>query len=161
MDGVSSAAAVVSLAIQLAGTVQTIRQFLHNVETAPKELSVIVDLLDQLHQNLSHVENLIQLETSLENAPASYAALTSALVGCVKRIKTLEEFINTLRARLVRQHRLQKAWGALKVVSQKEHIQILQLQLRDALLALQMAISTNTAEVQYEHPRRVQRPRNR
>ena len=49
MDGISSALAAVSLAIQLGGTVNQIRKFLRNVQNAPIEIARLVSLLDHLH----------------------------------------------------------------------------------------------------------------
>lgn len=150
MDAVSSAAAVISLAIQLTGTVQSVRQFLNNVENAPKELSAITDLLGLLHQSLSHVEALVRSQHA--HGITSHTPVTSALQCCQNKVKTLENFIATLKASLISRHRLRKAWGSIKVVSRKGDIQMLQMQLRDAVLALQMAISTSTAEIQHVHP---------
>jgi len=155
MDAVSGVAAVVSLAslaIQLAGTVQVARQFLIDLQKGRKELLVIVELLDQLSQNLNRVRIIITLQKSFVVAPASYEVIVSALHSCETRVKTLEDFIKTLKASPVRRHHLQKAWGSLRIISKKEDIQTLQLQLRDAILALQMALSTNAAEVQYDDP---------
>lgn len=54
MDGVSGAFAVVSLAIQLANTVQSAK-FLRNFRDAPKEVIRLIEILEQLHITLDHV----------------------------------------------------------------------------------------------------------
>ena len=150
MDPFSGAAAAVSLAIQLAGTVQTIRRFLHNIKNAPKELSAINHLLDQLHQNLSDVAKIMELQRSLDLVLDSHRSVTNALTSCHKNIKMLEDPINKAEADLAGRHRLQKGWKSLRILSKKDEVQVLQFQLRDAIMALQMAVSTNSAEFQYE-----------
>ncbi|KAL8723571.1 MAG: hypothetical protein Q9181_007259 [Wetmoreana brouardii] len=150
MDAVSGAAAVISLAIQLVGSIQSVRRFLHNVENAPKDLSAIIDLLGLLETNLNHARKLMELQQVQGITP--HASITDALEACEKRVKTLEDFITALRTGLVRRNRLQKAWGSLKIVSKKEDIRLMHVQLRDTVLALQMAISSNSAEVQYVYP---------
>lgn len=156
MDVVSSAAAVVSLAIQLAGTVQTIRQLLRSIEHGPKELITLGDLLDQIHETMKHVERVVQSQASMEYPPASYNAIRSAMTMSRKRLAMLEDFIGALKASFARQRWLKKARLMVKIVSNKEDIQVLQSQLRDALSALHMAISTNSADVQYVTSNRVQ-----
>ena len=150
MEPFSGAAAAVSLAIQLAGTVQTIRRFLHNIKNAPKELFAINHLLDQLHQNLSDIANIMELQRSLNIVLDSHRSVSNALTSCHKNIKMLEDPIKKAEADFAGRHRLQKVRESLRILSKKEDVQVLQFQLRDAVMALQMAISTNSAEFQYE-----------
>ena len=91
MEPFSGAAATVSLAIQLAGTVQTIRSFLHNSKNAPKELSAINHLFDQLHQKLSDIASIIELQRSLDIVLDSHRSIINALTSCHKNIKMLED----------------------------------------------------------------------
>ena len=63
MDGLSAAAsgmAVVSLAIQLVGSVRDIRRFMRQVSDAPKELNRLIDLLEQLEVIIEGVGELIE-----------------------------------------------------------------------------------------------------
>lgn len=153
MEAFSGAAAAIALAVQLGSTVKTIKQFLRNVANAPSELLTIVDLLELLHHNLGHLEQLIRSQESLGVRLSSLALFGSALKNCEKRLDTAIKLVAELKASRVRDHRLQKIWGSLKIVSKKEDLQIVQTQLRDACMALQMAIATNAAEVQsVQHP---------
>jgi hypothetical protein len=63
MDGLSAAAsgfAVVSLAVQLVGSVRQIRQFLRSISEAPEELRRLMDLLEELELILEQVGILVQ-----------------------------------------------------------------------------------------------------
>ena len=62
----------------------------------------------------------------------------------------LEDPIKKAEAEFAGRHRLQKVRESLRILSKKEDIQVLQFQLRDAIMTLQMAVSTNSTELQYE-----------
>lgn len=49
LSGVVSIFAVISLAIQLAGTAQDIKNFISSIQDAPKELDRLTNQLDQLY----------------------------------------------------------------------------------------------------------------
>jgi len=148
MDGFSGVAAALSLTIQLASTVQSIWQFLRNVENAPKELTSVMEQLDLLHQILSYLENLMQWQVSLEHPQTSYALVTAALQNCEKRVTTVGDLVKPLTAGPVRRPWLQKVLGSIRFVLKKEDIQTSQGQVGGAIQALQLALFTN----QYEHP---------
>jgi uncharacterized protein YoxC len=148
MDGFSGAAAVLSLTIQLASTVHSIRQFLRNVENAPKELASVIEHLDLLHQILSYLEDFMQRQATLEHPPISDALVTSALQSCEKRVRSVEDQVKPFTARLFRRHWLQKALGSMKFVLKKEDIQTSQVLVGGAIQMLQLALFTN----QYETP---------
>lgn len=67
MDGLRGAAsgiAVISLAIQLASSIQDIQRFMRNVSGASKELERLMNLLDQLYLLLHGIKSFMQkLET--------------------------------------------------------------------------------------------------
>lgn len=48
-----TALAVVSLAIQLAGTLQTINEFLRTIRDAPSELITLIETMDLMQSNLN------------------------------------------------------------------------------------------------------------
>lgn len=60
MDGVSSAFAVVSLAIQLVETGEKISNFLKSVRDAPNEVIRLGQTLDQLNSTLKQVSYLLE-----------------------------------------------------------------------------------------------------
>lgn len=60
MDGVASAFAVVSLAIQLVETGEKISKFLSSVRDAPNEVTKLNQALDQLNSTLKQVSYLLE-----------------------------------------------------------------------------------------------------
>jgi hypothetical protein len=60
MDGAASIIAVVSLAIQLIQSVDTVRTFVRDVKGASKELERLVELLDRLSALLQDVRHVIE-----------------------------------------------------------------------------------------------------
>ena len=110
MDGVSSAFAVVSLAIQLAETINDISKFLHSVRDAPAELAGLVETLDQMHGTVDQVRYLLEQQFSVQRLPGSPMFITSALGLCEKRVKTLEAFVNEVKRPLTNEHRIKRTW---------------------------------------------------
>ena len=97
MDGVSSAFAVVSLAIQLVGTVQQISKFTRDVENAPDELLGLADSLDRLKVALIQVRSLLEQQLQDLNLPGPPECLFDALKTCEKKLHPLEKFANRTR----------------------------------------------------------------
>ena len=152
MDGASGAFAVVSAAIQLAQTINQINKFLRNVSEVPKELSALTEDLDILYALLAHVRGLVEQHQDTPCTPSPTESITliaSALETCKTRIDLLSRFLKGTKRTVESQSRLQRQWGSLKFVLKKEDLQGLQKQLRDATATLQMAISINTAQLQY------------
>lgn len=65
MDGLSAAAsgiAVVSLSLQLVGSVREIHCFLHSISEAPEEVKRLLDLLEQLELILRQAGMLVRTQ---------------------------------------------------------------------------------------------------
>ena len=148
MDGVSGALAVVSLAIQLGGTVNQIRKFLRNVQNAPVELSRLVNQLDQLHSNLDQARCLVNQQTSVLGNLGSVISIANAVENSNDLIKPLEGLMGELQKSALQRKGLQKTWSSMKVVRKKEDITQLETQLRDANMNFQTAIMINTSQIQ-------------
>jgi integrase len=149
MDGVAGAFAVVSLAIQLANTIQQISKFLRNVHDAPKEVVRLVDMLDQLHGTLDHARQLIEQQFIILRLPGSPEFITKALENCEKQVKALERFANQARKGFDDQHKLRRTWASMKMVVKRQDLDDIQGRLRDAKMDLQFAISGNSWQLQY------------
>ena len=149
MDPFSGVAAAIALAAQVAGTIQTIQKLVRDVKNAPKELLVVVDTLKSLCYTLNCVEGIFELRASSEHLPSSYTSVLKALACCCERVRTLQDVTDTLMAGACRHHYLRKSLGSLKIVSKREELRTLQSQLQDAVICLQLAISINSAGVQY------------
>lgn len=149
MDGVSSAFAVVSLAIQLVETGEKISKFLSSVQNAPNEVTKLAQTLDQLNSTLKQVSFLLEQQYLVLRLPGSPVFIANALKNCEKRINTLENVIQRAKISLNHRTQVQRSWAAMRFVSKKEDIQEWQSQLRDAEAGLQTAILSNSWQLQY------------
>ena len=148
MDGVSSAFAVVSLALQLVETVHEISKFLKEIENAPTELTRLVETLDQLNSVLGYVKDLLEQQFLVLRLPGSPAFILQALKNCQGRVKTLETLVNKASMSFGHHRRVPRTWASVRFISKKEDFHELQSQLRDAKSDLQFAISSNSWQLQ-------------
>ncbi|CAD6581412.1 MAG: hypothetical protein ASARMPRED_000606 [Alectoria sarmentosa] len=151
MDGVSSAFAVVSLAIQLVETGEKISKFLTSIQDAPSEIIKLGHTLDQLNGVLKQVSYLLEQQYLVLRLPGSPVFITNALENCEKRIKALEDVIQKAKKSMDHRGRVQRSWATMRFVSKKEDIQEMQSQLRDAQAGLQTAMLSNSWQLQMHH----------
>lgn len=149
MDGVASAFAVVSLAIQLVETGEKISKFLTSVHDAPTEVIKLGQTLDQLNSSLKQVSYLLEQQYLVLRLPGSPVFITNALGNCEKRLKMLEDVVQKAKILMDHRNRVQRSWAAMRFVSKKEDIQEMQTQLRDAEVGLHTAILNNSWQLQY------------
>lgn len=151
MDGVASGFAVVSMAIQIAGTVQKIRDFLRSVQNAPNELTKLIETLEQLHGTLNQMRHLLEQQYWILRLPGSPVFMESALQNCSRKVSTLEKAVDNAKSTLARQSRVKRTWAAMKLVSEKEDPREMQSQLLHAETGLQTAMLSNSWHLQYTH----------
>ena len=149
MDGVSSAFAVVSLAIQLVETGKKISSFLASVQDAPNEVSKLGQTVDQLNGTLKQVSYLLEQQYLVLRLPGAPVFITNALENCEKRIKMLENAISKARVAMDHRNRVHRSWAAIKFNWKKEDIREMQSQLRDAEAGLRTAMLSNSWQLQY------------
>lgn len=149
MDGVSSAFAVVSLAIQLVETGEKISKFLTSVRDAPSEVSKLGQNVDQLNSTLKQVSYLLEQQYLVLRLPGSPVFITNALENCEKRIKTLESVISKARIAMDHRNRVHRSWAAIKFGWKKEDVREMQSQLCDAEAGLRTAMLSNSWQLQY------------
>lgn len=149
MDGISSAFAVVSLAIQLVETGEKISKFLTSMQDAPSEVTKLGQTLDQLNSTLKQVSYLLEQQYLVLRLPGSPVFITNALENCERRIKTLEDVIRKAKRAMEHPNRVHRSWAAMKFVPKKEIIREMQVQLRDAEAGLQTAMLSNSWQLQY------------
>ena len=142
VSATSSVFAVVSLAIQLAGTIDDVSRF-------GPELASLGEALDQMRMTLDQAHCLLEQQFLVLRLPGSPESIAYALGNCKKGIKGLEDFVRDLKKSLGRQQRVSRVWGSFRMVSKKEDIQHLQNQLRDATTNLQCAMISNSWQLQY------------
>ena len=149
MDGVASAFAVVSLAIQLVKTGEKISRFLTNVQDAPNEVVKLGQTVEQLNGTLKQVSYLLEQQYLISRLPGSPVHIMKALKNCEKRIGTLDEIVQKAKTNMDHRNRVHRSWAAMKLVSKKEDIREMQSQLRDAEAGLQTAMMSNQWQLQY------------
>ena len=145
MDGISSAIALAPVAIQLIGTVQQIIRFFHSIQDAPKQISHLVEALNQLNINLDLVRLLIDRGLANPGFASSISALAVALQSCESKVKKLEEFMFKAALHLRHRHSIQRSFGGLKFLLRKEQLQEILVQIRDATGRLHTVMLINSA----------------
>lgn len=148
MDGMSTALAVISLTIQLVGTVQNISKFLHDVNHAPTELARLVESLDQLNSTLNQTRHLVEQQFLVLRLPGSLAYISNALKNCERKVEALNDFVKKVAKSISHQHRLQRMWSFSRT-QMKDEASVLQNQLRDATISLQCATMNNSWHLHY------------
>jgi hypothetical protein len=146
MDGLSAAAsgmAVVSLAIQLVGSVRDIRRFMRQVSDAPKELNRLIDLLEQLEVIIEGVGELIEKQrrsagdSDIDVSPNVLRAMKT----CESRLARIENVVE--KASKGTKNKTMKSLGAFRIAYQKRDIEEFEGQLRDAVSILNLTMTMN------------------
>ncbi|KAA8615887.1 hypothetical protein PtrSN002B_009410 [Pyrenophora tritici-repentis] len=97
LSGIASGMAVVSLAIQLVGTVSTIKTFIRNVKDSRKELERLIDLLERLEGLLEDIRDLLERQSSMGHyLPMPSMTIFRNLQSCEKTLQTLNELVEKL-----------------------------------------------------------------
>ncbi len=153
MEAVGGAFAVVSLTLQLATTIQQVSKFLRDVRDAPEEVVRLIETLDQLHDTLENVRQLIEQQFVVLRLPGSPEFITKALENCEKHVKTLETIAEKAKKSLHDQPKLRRTWASMKNVAKRQGLDDLQIRLKDAKGDLQFAITSNSWKLQYSEIR--------
>jgi hypothetical protein len=148
MDGLSAAAsgiAVVSLAIQLVGSVREIRRFLHSVSEAPTDLRGLLDLLEQLELILEQVGMLLERQgrnTRLEETGVSIS-VWRAINTCQRKLAVLEVLVDEAKRASAASSRATRAIGSFKFACRKKDIQGFENQVHGAMNLLSLTMMAN------------------
>ncbi len=140
--------AVISLAVQLAGTVTSVNDYLRAIRDAPSELVALIETLDQMQSNLNQVHHLVEQQFSDGRLPGSPVFILKALQTCKKRVETLGGLTDEIKGSLDNRRLIKRTWASLNVRTRKTRVQELQSQLNDAMSALQFAVSSNVWQLQ-------------
>ena len=143
-----TALAVVSLAIQLAGTVQTINEFLRTIRDAPSELSTLIETMELMQSNLNQVHYLIEQQFSDPSLASSPVFILNALKVCEKRIAVQKAWVEEIKHSLTTRHLIKRTWANLSIRPKKTQLSEMQGQLREAMANLHFAVSNNQWHVQ-------------
>lgn len=148
MDGLSAAAsgmAVVSLAIQLVGSVRDVQRFLRSVAGAPKELRRVIDLLEQLELILENIEAVMEgQQTQSEGQHRGLSeAIFRAVRSCECKLKMVESVIEAAEKSAAASSKTARSLGSFKLACKKSDIKELEAQIHDAVTLLNLAMKMN------------------
>ena len=150
MDPLSTAAsaiAVISLAIQLAGSVQDIKRLLRGISGAPKEIERILDLLELLGGLLNGIRAHYSKQQEQGSVPDMHPSIMGALRICQSKLDVLGSIFENAKVKLNRSSKVSKTWTSLKLSSKKKYVGEVESQLKQAMSILQMALTFNTTQV--------------
>ena len=148
MDGLSAAAsglAVVSLAIQLVDSVRETRRFLRLVSEAPKELSRLLDLLEQLELILENIGMLMEKQQRYNgdlNSSVS-ASVHRALKTCESKIKMVEDVVDATKKASSSKNKAVRSFGSFRLACKKRDIEEVERQLQHAVTVLDLTMTMN------------------
>ncbi len=143
-----TAMAVISLAVQLVGTVTSVNEYLRAIRDAPNELVALIETLDHMQSNLNQVHHLIEQQFSDGRLAGSPVFILKALQLCKKKVETLGGMTDEIKGSLGNRRLIKRTWASLNVRTRKTGVQELQTQLRDAMSGLQFAVSNNVWQLQ-------------
>jgi hypothetical protein len=152
MDPISGAAsifAVVSLALQLVGSVDNARRFLRNIKDAPVEFQRLAESLDQLHLLLSDITDSLTRYNGLKGMPRPPQSLGMALISCPSRLDELEPLKKSAKLLLTASKgKASKSWALLKLSMRRKDVDEYDKHVHKAITALQVAMSLYSLDVQ-------------
>ena len=143
-----TALAVVSLAIQLAGTVQTINEFLRTIRDAPSELVTLIETMDLMQSNLNHVHYLVEQQFSDSRLAGSPVFILNALKVCESRVEVQRTWVEKSKQSLTTRHLMKRTWASLIIRPKKIQLSEMQGQLKEAMANLHFAVTNNQWDVQ-------------
>jgi hypothetical protein len=145
LSGAASIIAVISLALQLAGTAQDIRNFTLSVQDAPKELDRLASQLDQFSRIASSIEIVLERQQELGHDINSDIRqnIFGALQLCNQEMIKMGELVEKARKLENGQTKLSRAWGSVRLAFKKEYIEKLEAKLAQSIPALGVSLTLN------------------
>ena len=143
-----TALAVVSLAIQLAGTVQTINEFLRTIRDAPSELVTLIETMELMQSNLGQVHYLVEQQFSDSSLAGSPVFILNALKVCERRVEVQRIWVEKIKQSLTTRHLMKRTWASLNIRPKKIQLSEMQGQLKEAMANLHFAVTNNQWHIQ-------------
>ena len=147
MEVAGSVVAVVSLGIQLVGTVKKASRFIQSIRDAPEELSNLGSTLEQLHLMLKKVTDLIEQQGRCENFPSSTDLLECAVRNCESNVTKLDRLVGRLEKKFRREGEHRAVWASLSSVVKKDDLDRYRSCINGDLTALNTAIAISAYEL--------------
>lgn len=147
----ASGIAVVSLAVQLVGSIRDIRRFLGQVSGAPRELKRLINLLEQLELILQNIGMVVENQrkhngTGDVDVDVSSSVLR-AIEACESRVATVQEVVDSAKRSSISSNRTTRALGSFKLACKKREIEDFESQLLNAISLLNLVMTTNLTSV--------------
>lgn len=145
ISGVASVVAVVSLALQLAGTAQDIKNFISSIQDAPKELDRLASQLDQFSKVASSIKMVLERQEELGHDVNSFIRqnIFGALQSCNQEMLKMGELVDKARKLENGQTKLSRTWNSIRLAFKKEYIEKLEAKLAQSTLALGISLTLN------------------
>ena len=147
MDGLSAAGgvlAVISLALQLAEAVNTIKHFFGNVAEAPKELQRLMQLVLQLDLIVENVIVILKREESKWNGQTSFSrSIQDSILNCKTCLDPAVQFLQDNRSTARKKWGVLKFLKSLKVASSDGDIEDIEWRLHRAVTTLDVTLTLN------------------
>ena len=143
-----SSLAVISLAVQLVTTVQSVTEYLRTIHDAPSDLLALIETLDLMQSNLNQVRYLLEQQFSDKRFTGSPVFILNALQTCDKRVQMLSKVVDEVRGQLRNRRLMKRTWASLNVRKERTRVQELRSQLHDSMAGLQFAVANNIWQLQ-------------
>lgn len=143
-----TATAVVSLALQIPSTIQSIIEFLRTIKEVPDELITLIETMDQMQANVNQVRGLMEQQFSEARLAGSPMLLLNALKACERKIKALGLLVEQVKGGLDAKNAKKRAWTNLSIQSKKARLRELESHLRAAMSNLDSAVLYTSWQLQ-------------
>jgi len=143
LGGVSSAFAVVSLAIELGDKVKMLYDFWGSIQDAPREIRAISQDLKIISDVLDDIRQESEIKSARPYSRAIDASL-AALEQCEESIEPLQKLVEKLERGLTPEKQRSRKWSAFKAAWKGDRIQKFQDSLQNMKLSLMLARQNST-----------------
>jgi hypothetical protein len=147
MDGAASIIAIISLAIQLIQSVDTVRTFVRDVKGASKELERLVELLDRLSALLQDVRHVIEQQTSLPQLPLPPNGIFVCLRSCETSLGILNDFVKKHQKNATRASAVTRLKDDIKLGRKAKEINTFEIRIQRDIDNLHASLGTNTTSI--------------
>lgn len=148
MEVAGGAIAVISLGIQLVGTVQKASRFVQSIRDAPKELSTFGSSLELLHLTLKKVVDLIDQQDEVGHPAGATDQLELAVRNCESNVTCIGELVDRLRKRFHQKGRYRNAWASFNSVLKKDDLDRFRYCVQEDLVVLNTALTSSVYQLQ-------------
>jgi ABC-type multidrug transport system fused ATPase/permease subunit len=147
MDGAASIIAVVSLAVQLIQSVDTVKTFVRDVKGASKELERLAELLDRLSALFPDVRHVMEQQTSLPQFPLPLNGIFVCLRGCEKSLATLNDFVKKHQKNAATGSAVTRLKDEIKLDLKTKEINAFEARIQRDIDNLHASFGTNTTSI--------------